>query len=613
MLKKFSFITYLSVFSLPLALFYAPNFAPVFSAESISSTIIFYIAYLSHFFLVFLIAFSLFSLPILFFRKYKKKSYFYIITVLLLSYIVLVVDAHVFKLYRFHINLAMLDLFLNANGEVISFNFNMYLDIIKEIILLLLYAVFAFFLSYFAVKKHIKVRIFAWFLIFFYVFCNFANAYAKIKDITSLTEISSRIPLYKPLTMNSFLLKMGLVSPEDLKKEKISVNAEGLFNYPKQDLKLAPNYHSEYNLLFILLDSWRYDCFNEDNMPYTYAFSQSGITFNNHYSSSNSTRGGVFGLFYGIPPLYWQVALNTSIPSIFTTVAKERGYAVNAFASATLLKPEFNRTVFSTVENLRISSDGANAVERDLDAIKDFKLFAKNSKDNNKNFFSFIFLDNVHSSSYPKDFKAPYKSDKESINYLDINKDTYDSYFNIYKNAVAYADRQIEDIISFLNNENLLENTIVVISSDHGEEFYDNSLKYGSEEFYGHNSNFTDVQVKVPLIIYDPRMTSRAGEVVNFNSINYDFSATFIPDIFGVQNDISDYSVGKNLYNLNKDRPYFVLGSYLENAIVEKDRIVLIDKLGILHFKDKHYQDSKDKSHNKNLIEYLEQSSSYLK
>lgn len=145
------------------------------------------------------------------------------------------------------------------------------------------------------------------------------------------------------------------------------------------------------------------------------------------------------------------------------------------------------------------------------------------------------------------------------------------------------------------------------------QEFYDNSLKYGSEEFYGHNSNFTDVQVKVPLIIYDPRMTSRAGEVVNFNSINYDFSATFIPDIFGVQNDISDYSVGKNLYNLNKDRPYFVLGSYLENAIVEKDRIVLIDKLGILHFKDKHYQDSKDKSHNKNLIEYLEQSSSYLK
>jgi arylsulfatase A-like enzyme len=74
-------------------------------------------------------------------------------------------------------------------------------------------------------------------------------------------------------------------------------------------------------------------------------------------------------------------------------------------------------------------------------------------------------------------------------------------YMNLYKQAVQYVDLQVGKLISELEKLNRLENTIIVIVSDHGEEF----LEHGR---WGHwENNLYDEILKVPLIIKFPGLS----------------------------------------------------------------------------------------------------------
>ena len=67
------------------------------------------------------------------------------------------------------------------------------------------------------------------------------------------------------------------------------------------------------------------------------------------------------------------------------------------------------------------------------------------------------------------------------------------------------------------------------------EEFNDNKLNY-----CGHNSNFTDAQIKIPLVVHWP---GRAQQVFNHLTTAYDISATLMMEELMCTNDFSDYTV----------------------------------------------------------------------
>lgn len=556
------------------------------------------------FFIYFLLGGLIFLfVPALLKKKWGKGFIFYGVIIALLLQIVLAVDAHVFSLYRFHVNLAMLDLFVNGGGQIISFSTATILSIVLEVVVLLFFSAAAVILAFSFAKKSRKVIYFAVIAISLYLGANLVHAFASAKAVLSITEIANRLPVYKPLTMNSFLIKIGYITEDDIANRKVHVGQSGFFKYPKEKLQYAP-VEKKLNVLWLAIDTLRYDAFTKDIMPNTYAFSENGYVFNDHYSSSNSTRGGIFGLFYGLPPSYWQVALSAGIPAAIVQATRDQNYALGVFTSATVFKPEFHNTVFVGEKNLRPQSDGNNVFERDADAINDFAEFLGKRKADNKNFFSFIFLDNVHSTAVPEGFKGPFQPAWTTVNHLALKEDTDPTpYFNLYKNSVYYADLNIKKVLDLLKDNGYDENTVIVITSDHGEEFNDNG-----DNFWGHNSNFTNAQIKIPLIIKWP---GKGRGSVDMTTSAYDLTATILPEVFGVTNPISDFSIGQNLFNL-KPVNYVLCGSYLENAIVEKDRIVLIDELGMLRFKDKHYNDTDNTARDAYLLDAVRTFSEYL-
>ena len=556
------------------------------------------------FFIYFLLGGLIFLfVPALLKKKWGKGFIFYGVIIALLLQIVLAVDAHVFSLYRFHVNLAMLDLFVNGGGQIISFSMATILSIVLEVVVLLFFSAAAVILAFSFAKKSRKVIYFAVIAISLYLGANLVHAFASAKAVLSITEIANRLPVYKPLTMNSFLIKLGYITEDDIANRKVHVGQSGFFKYPKEKLQYAP-VEKKLNVLWLAIDTLRYDAFTKEIMPNTYAFSENGYVFNDHYSSSNSTRGGIFGLFYGLPPSYWQVALSAGIPAAIVQATRDQNYALGVFTSATVFKPEFHNTVFVGEKNLRPQSDGNNVFERDADAINDFAEFLGKRKADNKNFFSFIFLDNVHSTAVPEGFKGPFQPAWTTVNHLALKEDTDPTpYFNLYKNSVYYADLNIKKVLDLLKDNGYDENTVIVITSDHGEEFNDNG-----DNFWGHNSNFTNAQIKIPLIIKWP---GKGRGSVDMTTSAYDLTATILPEVFGVTNPISDFSIGQNLFNL-KPVNYVLCGSYLENAIVEKDRIVLIDELGMLRFKDKHYNDTDNTARDAYLLDAVRTFSEYL-
>ena len=82
----------------------------------------------------------------------------------------------------------------------------------------------------------------------------------------------------------------------------------------------------------------------------------------------------------------------------------------------------------------------------------------------------------------------------------------------------------------------------------------------------------------------------------------------------GCTNPINEYSAGLNLFSQDLKKRQFVYSSnYSQNAFIEKERIILINELGILNFLDNNYRPSKDKSIPVYIPKVLEETSKFSK
>ncbi len=67
----------------------------------------------------------------------------------------------------------------------------------------------------------------------------------------------------------------------------------------------------------------------------------------------------------------------------------------------------------------------------------------------------------------------------------------------LYDGEIAYTDYQLKQVFDTLETLGLKEKTLIVFTSDHGEEFFEHGEK-------GHRWNLYDTTLKIPLIFYFP-------------------------------------------------------------------------------------------------------------
>jgi arylsulfatase A-like enzyme len=114
---------------------------------------------------------------------------------------------------------------------------------------------------------------------------------------------------------------------------------------------------------------------------------------------------------------------------------------------------------------------------------------------------------------------------------VDLMKDYYDEF-------IRYCDKQFEDFINKLKARNMLDNTVIILSSDHGESF-----EHG---YFTHGGSFLYEQVThIPLVIKEPGQNH--GQVVDSLVEQIDIPATIL-DLVDIQ--VSSWMEGRSLVPL---------------------------------------------------------------
>jgi arylsulfatase A-like enzyme len=91
-----------------------------------------------------------------------------------------------------------------------------------------------------------------------------------------------------------------------------------------------------------------------------------------------------------------------------------------------------------------------------------------------------------------------------------------------YDDCIAFLDDELGRLLEELRGQGLLDNTVVIITSDHGEAFGDHGL-------FGHGSALYLDQIGVPLVILSPR--APAGRVVEDPVSLRDLPATVVDQL----------------------------------------------------------------------------------
>ena len=492
-----------------------------------------------------------------------------------LFFVFLLIDLFVFSQYRFHIGLAMLELFFGPAGrEIFVFPTSMWLITYGTVLFIIALEIGILILSKHISlsKKLIKIFVAIWIVCFISYNCLYA--WGKFMMVPSIISQRKVLPLAFPLSANRRLEKLGF----EAKKDPFSVPKKGMLNYPLTPMSCLNK--DKTNVLILAVDSLRADMLNEEAMPLLSKWAKEpGMTvFTNHISNGNGTQPGIFSIFYSLPGSYWDDFTALNLPPVLVTKALEDGYEPAVFTSADVRSPTFYRNMFATIKNLRIGSEGNTTCERDVDAVSDFEEFL-NKRDKNTPFFGFIFLDGPHTPDFPAEEEI-FKPSKE-WNYLFFRNSVDNTpYLNYYKNAVHFSDKLIDRVLTNLKNRNLLENTFIVITGDHGQEANDSH-----NNFWGHNSSYNDYQTKVPLLIY--QAGKNMPKQIDYPTAHYDIGTTIVQNVYNCSNPAEDYSVGQNLFKDSK-RDLIVLSGYNEKVVRIGDDIMVFDDFGAIQQYDNH-------------------------
>lgn len=174
------------------------------------------------------------------------------------------------------------------------------------------------------------------------------------------------------------------------------------------------------------------------------------------------------------------------------------------------------------------------------------KLIKKSRKEN---FFLFLHYWDTHTPyNCPRNFLERKKGHMTSEEVL-LAK---------YNGAVRYVDQQIGRLFDMLREERLLEDTLIIITSDHGESLTEHDI------FFDHHGLY-DVTTHVPLILYYPKGFSEpkrmkglvqhidlAPTLYEFLNIKYkDYEldgASLMPLIRGEKTEIRHYAFNEESY-----------------------------------------------------------------
>jgi uncharacterized protein len=494
--------------------------------------------------------------------------------VIVLSY--LIVNGFVYRTYRFHVDAFWLQ-YLSTSLSGLGLPPQMFGMIIG---LLLGAAVLEWWIlrvaERLAARRRLAMASVVGILIAFAV-SQVMHIVAYYRSDVRITSLTPQLPFYAPLVSQNNAARYGDLVTLGLEPEEAPTSTSASLHYPLHEVHGTP-VGKPPNIVLLLLESWRYDMMDSTVSPNIDALGRKSSVFLRHLSSGNSTPTGVFGLFYGIHPTYWSAvkANNVTIDNpTLIDVLRENGYAFGIYADSQFERHKIKDSMF---RGIPVHEDfaGGSPDEKDGDLTRQLIDFIDRQHKQERPFFGFAFYKSTHYSYRYPAAAARFGPTRELNIALDANETDVSGFLNDYRNSVFYTDSLIGRVLRHLDSAGLMDETIVIVTSDHGEEFNDNHAQW-----WGHAGNFTRYQVQVPLIFYMP---GKAPRRVAATTTHVDVPTTLLREVFGCRS-LRDFSNGCDLFALPSEPRAFVVGGYVGHAFVMDDDVHVVYPMFVQSYK----------------------------
>jgi arylsulfatase A-like enzyme/cytochrome c-type biogenesis protein CcmH/NrfG len=258
-----------------------------------------------------------------------------------------------------------------------------------------------------------------------------------------------------------------------------------------------------WNIVVITLDTTRADHigaygYAAAQTPHLDRLARGGVMFRNCYTSVPLTLPSHSALFTGRYPIANHVRNNGNyfLPAGETTLAevlRDRGYDTRAVIAAFVLLSKFGvNQGFSVYDDSLDTHEMIRNYKSEIPAeMVHEKFSAWLDQNSGKPFFYWLHFYDPH---------TPYRPPQEYAKRFPPGPE------GLYNGEISYTDFWVGRVIDSLRAGGLLEHTLVVIASDHGEGF-------GEHHEQGHGIFCYDETLKVLLIFYAPKLLAGPRQV----------------------------------------------------------------------------------------------------
>ena len=279
------------------------------------------------------------------------------------------------------------------------------------------------------------------------------------------------------------------------------------------------------NIILIVVDCLRADHLSSygyfrETSPHIDKIAREGIIFKKAYGTAPWTRPSVASIFSSLYPNYHGTNYaGDKLPLEIVTLAealKNNGYHTYFFNGGNphiTGRYNFYQGFDSTLETITQAVAVKNHFQSEMANMQKGRFFAYlHFMDVHLPYqahkYNFLFTDeNKNYLLIPRYIKRDVVRTATFHDALTENDKKY--LVGLYDGQINYVDHNINEIISLLKNKNLLENTIIIITSDHGDEFWDH-------QNFEHGHTLYNELIHVPLII--------AGTEINPGEISSEVS-----------------------------------------------------------------------------------------
>lgn len=504
------------------------------------------LAYVSHFGLLGLAPWLLVVLPLSLLVPSRRLAFTLSVGLAAASLAILLIDSHVFAEDRFHLSALALAILGGTTWVFALVYFGIF-------VVLCAFVARATWPRLARVSERRLVSLIAGGVLAPFLVAQALHIWADATFYVPITSFTPYLPLYRPWSAREPLVAAGLV-PEERSQDpallrELAADRKGVLRYPLAELRCTTPATLP-NILVIGLDAMRPDAVDARIAPNIERFAGGALRFENHWSGGNGTRVGLFSLFYAIPPTYWRAFYSEQRSPVLIDRIQAAGYQLGVFPGNPPDKiVGLDRTAFRNVPDLVATQGDAEIASGWIRWL--------GQRDPKRPFFGFLFLESAPGgckASYPKVTEL-----RPGASKMEERRACYDT-------AIHYADLQVGAVLDDLAKQGLDDSTIVIITSDHGQEFDENGLG-----FHGHGSSYSQYQLHTPFLV---RWPGREPGVVTRRTSHNDLAPTLLTDVLGCTNPPSDYSSGGNLFT-GPEWDWLVAASYTGFAIVEPERVTI--------------------------------------